>query len=42
MTGECGPLESEKNINLNRPFAYMIIDNETNLPIFMGAVMDVQ
>ena len=42
MTDECGPLESEKNVRLDRPFVYMIIDNETNLPIFMGAVMDIQ
>lgn len=30
-----------KIIKLDRPFVYMIIDNTTNLPIFMGAVMDI-
>ncbi len=28
-------------ITLDRPFVYMIIDNETNLPIFIGAVTDI-
>jgi len=28
-------------ITLDRPFMYMIIDNETNLPIFMGCVRDI-
>ncbi|MCH5279743.1 MAG: serpin family protein [Christensenellaceae bacterium] len=28
-------------IHLDRPFLYMIIDNSTNLPIFMGTVLDV-
>lgn len=28
-------------IYLNRPFVYMIIDNTTNLPIFIGAVTDI-
>lgn len=26
---------------LDRPFVYMILDNETNLPIFIGVVMEV-
>ena len=29
-------------VTLDRPFIYMIIDNETNLPIFIGAVTDIQ
>ena len=28
-------------VTLDRPFVYMIIDNETNLPIFIGAVTDI-
>lgn len=28
-------------ITLDRPFVYMIIDNETNLPVFMGVVTDI-
>ena len=31
-----------KVVTLDRPFVYMIIDNETNLPIFMGAVTDIE
>ena len=30
-----------KQVLLNRPFLFMIIDNETNLPLFIGAVKDV-
>ena len=36
--------EDENNtvtITLDRPFVYMIIDNATNLPIFIGAVTDI-
>ncbi|MBQ8738836.1 MAG: serpin family protein [Clostridia bacterium] len=37
--------ESESKIawtvTLDRPFVYMIVDNATNLPIFIGAVMDI-
>lgn len=29
-------------IILNRPFVYAIIDNETNLPVFMGTMMNPQ
>ena len=28
-------------VTLDRPFVYMIVDNATNLPIFIGAVMDI-
>ncbi len=42
MVDECGTVLPEKHIKLNRSFIYMIIDNETNLPIFMGTVMDIQ
>ena len=31
----------KKVVTLDRPFVYMIIDNETNLPIFIGAVTDI-
>lgn len=33
--------EKEKNVIIDRPFVYMIVDNKTCLPIFMGTVMDV-
>ncbi len=35
------PLKKEYYVNLNRPFVYMIIDSETDLPIFMGKVMEI-
>ena len=41
MNDECAVI-SEWVVTLNRPFVYMIIDNETNLPVFIGTVMDVQ
>lgn len=30
-----------KSVVLNRPFVYAIIDNSTNLPIFIGNVLDI-
>jgi serpin B len=36
-----GIAKYDSQIIIDRPFVYMIIDNKTNLPIFMGAVMDV-
>ena len=38
--GSSGPVES-KTVILDRPFVYAIIDNATNLPIFIGTVMSV-
>lgn len=35
-------LYAEKVVYLNRPFVYMIIDCENNVPIFMGTVMSVK
>lgn len=34
--------EEIKEVILDRPFVYMIIDNSTNLPIFIGTVTDIQ
>ena len=34
--------EDQKEVILDRPFVYMIIDNATNLPIFIGTVTDIQ
>lgn len=28
-------------VNLNRPFVYMILDTETNLPLFLGVLTDI-
>lgn len=36
------PTEEPKKVYLDRPFVYMIIDCEQNLPIFMGTVMDME
>lgn len=41
MNDESAPM-SEWVVNLNRPFVYMIIDNDTDLPVFIGTVLDVQ
>ena len=30
-----------KQVHLDRPFVYMLIDCETNTPFFIGTVMDV-
>ena len=37
-----GISKTKKTIYLNRPFVYMIIDCQNNVPIFMGTVMSVQ
>ncbi|MBQ8802909.1 MAG: serpin family protein [Tyzzerella sp.] len=34
--------EEMKEVRLDRPFVYMIIDCESNIPIFMGTVMSVE
>ena len=40
MTDECAALDM-KTVILDRPFVYAIVDNATNLPIFIGTVMDL-
>lgn len=37
-----GAVMPEKCVILDRPFVYMIIDNETGVPIFIGTVTDLQ
>lgn len=34
-------LDEPKTVYLDRPFVYMLIDCDTNLPIFIGTVMDI-
>ena len=34
--------ENVKKVYLDRPFVYMVVDCETNLPFFMGTMMDVE
>lgn len=38
MTTAFRPEEEPKYIELNRPFFYMIVENETQIPLFMGTV----
>lgn len=37
---ECEPMEPPKRVVLDRPFVYMIIDCENNIPIFVGTMME--
>lgn len=39
--GSAGPPDEIKQVYLDRPFVYMLIDCETNTPFFIGTVMDV-
>ena len=39
--GSAGPPDEVKQVYLDRPFVYMIIDCETNIPFFIGTVMEV-
>lgn len=41
MNAESAPIEDPKEVILNRPFVYMIIDTQANLPIFLGTMLDV-
>ena len=34
--------EPPKEVILNRPFVYMIVDSNENLPLFIGTVMDIK
>ena len=36
------PTEPPKEVYLDRPFLYMLIDTETNLPFFIGTVYSVE
>ena len=41
ITDESEPMVTY-HVRLDRPFVYMIVDNETNLPVFIGAVLDIE
>lgn len=41
MTGDGAAPPPPKEVILDRPFVYMLIDCETNLPFFIGTMMDV-
>jgi serpin B len=43
MEDGCALMEEEpKRVILDRPFVYMLIDSETNLPFFIGALMNTE
>ena len=43
MNDECALIiEDPKQVFLDRPFVYMLIDCETNMPFFIGTMMDVE
>lgn len=42
MNGVGGMPDIIYNVTLDRPFVYLIIDNENNLPLFIGALTDIQ
>ena len=37
----CAAPAEPKTVNLNRPFFFMIMDSDFNMPIFIGALNDV-
>ena len=41
LSGGAPPPDEMKFVTLDRPFFYMIIDRENNVPIFMGTVTDI-
>jgi len=40
-TGAAPTPIKEVRITLDRPFVYMIVETETNLPVFIGAVTEI-
>lgn len=42
MEDECELVLDGNEVILNRPFVFMIVDNSTNLPIFIGAVKSLE
>lgn len=41
LAGGAAPSDEIKTVYLDRPFVYMLIDCETNLPIFIGTATDI-
>lgn len=39
--GNAAPPEEPKEVYLDRPFVYMLVDCENNIPFFIGTMMDV-
>ncbi len=42
MEGAAAPPDEIKQVYLDRPFVYMLIDCENNIPFFIGTMMDVE
>ena len=42
VNGGAAPPQEIRTVYLDRPFVYMIVDCESNLPIFIGTVMEVK
>ncbi|MBE6876016.1 MAG: serine protease [Ruminococcus sp.] len=42
MDENCIEFSEPKAVTLDRPFVYMIIDNQENLPLFIGTVKEIQ
>ena len=40
--GVSAPISKPKTVYLDRPFVYMLVDCETNVPLFMGTVTDIE
>ena len=41
LNKELACADEPETVYLDRPFVYMIVDTETNLPVFIGAVTDI-
>lgn len=41
MDLKSAPIEEPKRLEFNRPFLYMILEKESGLPIFMGAIFEL-
>lgn len=42
ITNDCVPQAPEKEVVFDRPFVYFIIDTETNIPVFMGTLINAE
>lgn len=42
MFGEGAPVDPPKEVYLDRPFVYMLVDCENNIPFFIGTMMDIE
>ena len=41
MSKSAMPLDDPKTVKLDRPFVYMIVDNQNNMPVFIGTVVEL-